>query len=207
MTSRYLHGRLNMIWLQVKEFNDLEYLHTLCPIFEHRPESFPFQMDLRKTGPGEPVAVTNKGLRISLLLYHGRDTVLGVLNCYSLDYPQGRMAIVLEGHSKAVSGLGYRRISPEILRAIPVTEVMQIQRVYIHPVWMLPSAPISRFPLIDISTKHALANYGYSLQKSSLVVSQDSAKRLMSCTPGDGSKTMVCVKVQWLEMSRRLILG
>ena len=162
--------------------------------------------------------ITNRGLMIDMPVHQDEDKLLGILDCHLVDHPDTRLALFLRESSFAAQRtsdlavtnletsissmrLLCRRTLPDTLRSVQLKTVLKLRIVplTINPLWISPSASVSRFPLIDISVKHDLGSSRYSLIQSTSLISQDTSSRLMTYTFGNGSDKMFSVKVQWAE--------
>ena len=164
--------------------------------------------------------ITNRGLIMDMPVHQDQDKLLGILDCYLVDHPDTRLAILLRESSFAAQRtsssdlavtnletsissmrLLCQRALPDTLRSVQLQTVLRLKVVplIINPLWLSPSASVSRYPLIDISVKHDLGSSGYSLIHSTSLTSQDTSRRLMTYTFGNGTENMFSVKVQWAE--------
>jgi hypothetical protein len=164
--------------------------------------------------------ITNRGLMIDMPVQQDQDKLLGVLDCHLVDHPNTRLALFLRESSFAAQRISSSDIAvtnletsissmpllcsralPDTLRSIQLNTVLKLKIVplVINPLWISPSASVSKYPLIDISVKHDLGSSGYSLIQSTSLNSQDTSRGLMTYTFRNDPENMFSVKVQWAE--------
>lgn len=143
--------------------------------------------------------ITNTGLRINLPVHVEEDKFVGILNCHDVDHPSTRLGVLLKESTSAAGDASdaklsitnnqadrtsarpilCRRVAPDLLRKVPVSEAGPRVTLTIYPLWEIPASQTSRFPLVDVSLEHGMGESGFSLVRSSSLVAQDSSRRVM----------------------------
>ena len=162
----------------------------------------------------QPFRLSKAGMRLSVRLKIADESILGLLNCYSSEFPQNSVAILIDNlrldrpSKSKVNRYSHKypffRTEPHTFEYLPITGAMNLREVVFNPVWTSHSET-SRFPAIAIEKRFDLGKFGHAFHygKSVLPVhSYHGAKSLICYTFGNRrwpAGPAICVKMQWLE--------
>ncbi|ETI20285.1 hypothetical protein G647_08319 [Cladophialophora carrionii CBS 160.54] len=157
--------------------------------------------------PSAAYALADECLAVDLPIFQGlgQETFLGVLYCHFIDYPDTRLAILLQqvsyspqdvpnstsqtapifGSKGSDKRLHCRRVAQDTLQVVQMEALAKwpSMPLTVSPVWQSPedpSAPKTRFPVIDVSIEREMGKSGFFLLRTSTLFTEDMTDRLFS---------------------------